>query len=89
MQAKFCYGFVPSLASGVIHCYAIGMLELDELVRRMRAERRGEWPRIAREADVSHSWISQFVRCKIGNPGYSTLRRLYIQMTTPRESVKV
>lgn len=62
----------------------VPMLDLDDLVRRMLAERRGDWPRIAREADVSHSWISQFVRQKIDNPGYATLRRLYIQMTSAR-----
>ncbi len=60
------------------------MHDLDDLVRRMLAERRGDWPRIAREADVSHSWISQFVRGKIDNPGYATLRRLYIYMTVRR-----
>lgn len=35
---------------------------------------RGDWLRIATAAGVSHSWISQFVRGKIRNPGIETLR---------------
>jgi len=33
---------------------------------------RGDEP----DADVSHSWVSQFVRGKIPNPGYATLKRI-------------
>lgn len=50
-----------------------------ELDTRLRAEldrRRGDWPKISKAADVSHSWVSQFVRGKIPNPGYATLKRL-------------
>lgn len=32
------------------------------------------------KAGISHSWISQFVRHKIPNPGYATLRRLRVVM---------
>jgi transcriptional regulator with XRE-family HTH domain len=49
---------------------------LDIEVRQALVQRRGQWPRIAEECDVSHSWISQFVRDKIPNPGFKTLTRL-------------
>ena len=48
----------------------------DETVRGALQLRRGDWPRIARQAAVSHSWLSKFVRREIGNPGYATLMRL-------------
>lgn len=50
--------------------------ELDKDVRRLLEARRGEWKRIAAEAGVSYSWISQFVRDLIPNPGFVTLRDL-------------
>jgi transcriptional regulator with XRE-family HTH domain len=46
---------------------------LDIEVRDLLESRRGEWQRVAEGAGVSHSWISQFVRGKIPNPGYATL----------------
>lgn len=49
---------------------------LDERVRSALERRRGDWPRIAKEAAVSHSWLSKFVRREIDNPGYATLVRL-------------
>lgn len=52
------------------------MPELDIEVRDLLEERRGEWPTIAKEARISHSWISQFMRGRIPNPGYATLRDL-------------
>jgi transcriptional regulator with XRE-family HTH domain len=51
--------------------------ELDTEVRAGLERHRGDWPRIAQSASVSHSWISQFVRGKIPNPGYATLKRLH------------
>lgn len=50
---------------------------LDVEVRAELDRRRGDWQQIAVAAGVSHSWISQFVRHKIHNPGYVTLKRLY------------
>lgn len=65
------------LADGITLCYPNGMEnELDSQVRDALLARKGDWPRIARKAEVSHSWISQFVREKIPNPGIETLRRL-------------
>lgn len=49
---------------------------LDVDVRSALEARRGEWRSIAEQAQVSYSWISQFVRHKIPNPGYETLRSL-------------
>lgn len=51
-------------------------MQLDTDVRCLLERRRGEWRKIAEEAQVSHSWISQFVRGLIPNPGYATLRDL-------------
>jgi len=50
--------------------------ELDIEVRTLLEQRRGDWKRIAADAEVSHSWISQFVRGLIPNPGYVTLKKL-------------
>ncbi len=49
---------------------------LDDEVREALERCRGNWKQIAVSAKVSHSWISQFVRRKIPNPGYATLTRL-------------
>lgn len=49
---------------------------LDQDIRNRLLARRGEWPALAAAADVSHSWISKFVRGQIPNPGYTTLTRL-------------
>lgn len=55
--------------------------DLDNQLRSELDRRRGDWPQISRAADVSHSWISQFVRGKIPNPGYATLRRLSVALS--------
>ena len=52
------------------------LIPLPDLVRAQLLERRGEWPNIAKQADVSHSWISKFANKRIPNPGYATLARL-------------
>lgn len=46
---------------------------LDTEVRSLLEMRRGEWKTIAAEAGISYSWISQFTRGLIPNPGYATL----------------
>lgn len=51
--------------------------DLDVQVRQLLEANRGRWQRIAADAKVSHSWISQFVRNKIPNPGYATLKSIY------------
>ena len=64
-------------------CDDAGMdIELDTQVREALQQRRGDWPQIAAKAEVSHSWISQFVRHKIPNPGYATLKRLHAELVT-------
>ncbi len=50
--------------------------DLDVQIRERLDRRRGDWKVIASRADVSHSWISQFVRGLIPNPGYMTLKKL-------------
>jgi transcriptional regulator with XRE-family HTH domain len=54
----------------------MAVTRIDEQVRAALQQRRGYWPTIAKEAGVSHSWLSKFVRHQIGNPGYATLVRL-------------
>jgi transcriptional regulator with XRE-family HTH domain len=49
---------------------------LDDEVREMLLKHRGDWRRIADEAGISRSWISQFCRHLIPNPGYVTLTKL-------------
>jgi transcriptional regulator with XRE-family HTH domain len=56
------------------------MTDLDAEVKELLEQRRGDWKRIAEEADVSHSWISQFVRNLIPNPGYATLKKLHARL---------
>lgn len=55
-------------------------ISLDTDVRAALEARRGEWRLIAEQANVSHSWISQFVRGKIPNPGFETLRGLALSL---------
>lgn len=62
--------------------------DLDIEVRALLEQRRGEWKRIAAEAKVSHSWISQFVRGKIPNPGYATLRDLRVRLAERAETAR-
>lgn len=50
--------------------------KFDTAIRSRLDARRGEWPEIARQACVSHSWLSQFARGLIPNPGIRTLERL-------------
>lgn len=53
---------------------------LDIAVREMLDANRGDWGRIAEASGISHSWISQFVRDKIPNPGFATLTRLHTHL---------
>lgn len=56
---------------------ATDQLDLDQRVKDALDSKRGDWPGIAEKAGVSHSWISQYVRGKIPNPGFETLKRLH------------
>jgi transcriptional regulator with XRE-family HTH domain len=49
---------------------------LEKTVKTLLEQRRGDWRAIADAADVSHSWLSKFVRGKIPNPGLRTLERV-------------
>ncbi len=57
--------------------------DFDNQVRVALAARRGAWKAIAKNAGVSHSWISQFCRNKIPNPGIGTLRLIAGALSTP------
>jgi transcriptional regulator with XRE-family HTH domain len=56
------------------------MKTLDTTVKDLLEKRRGDWKAIADEADVSHSWLSKFVRGKIPNPGSRTLAKVHEAM---------
>jgi len=46
------------------------------------AARKGAWPRIARDSDVSYSWLCKFAGGFIPNPGIGTLQRLHDALHT-------
>ncbi len=52
-----------------------------DTVRKGLEARRGDWKEIAAKAGVSHSWISQYVRGLIDNPGYRTLSSIQQALT--------
>ena len=58
---------------------------LDTEIRDALEARRGDWPAIAKQSNVSYSWISKFVNGHIENPGYETLKQLhaYLFATQP------
>jgi len=56
---------------------------LDVEVREALERKRGAWRQVAADTGVSYSWISQFVRNKIPNPGYATLVKLREELAKP------
>lgn len=62
--------------------------ELDAEVKALLEAKRGDWPRVCDLAEVSHSWISKFVRGDIPNPGFATLKRLHAALTSPDAASK-
>lgn len=46
--------------------------------------RKGDWPAIAVQADVSYSWLTKLAQRKIPNPGVRTIERLY-QVLLPEQ----
>lgn len=62
-------------------------LPLDLEVRQLLGSRKGDWQEIARDADVSYSWLSKFFNGRIDNPGYMTLRKIHARLTQ-REHAK-
>lgn len=53
----------------------------------MLEQRRGDWPAIAVSADVSYSWLSKFVNEHIPNPGFATLKKLHVALTSATAGV--
>ena len=50
---------------------------LDIEIKAVLESRRGDWASIAKQAEVSYSWLSKFVNGHIPNTGYATLKRLH------------
>lgn len=61
---------------------------LDRMVLEQLNQCRGEWRAVASSAGVSHSWISQFVRGKIPNPGFNTLLQLHRHLSEREQAVE-
>lgn len=54
---------------------------LDEQVKLLLEQRRGDWHGIATGSNVSYSWLSKFANGRIPNPGLVTLRELHQYLT--------
>lgn len=49
---------------------------LDMELRAKLADRKGDWPAIAKRAQLSYSWLCKFAVGRIPNPGYDSLKKL-------------
>lgn len=49
---------------------------LDTEVKTLLNARRGDWQTVAKQTEVSYSWLSKFMNGHIDNPGYLTLVKL-------------
>ena len=59
---------------------------LDDEVRELLGQRKGDWQAIARGAGVSYSWLSKFFNGHIDNPGYQTLRTIHAHLVDPTQA---
>lgn len=48
---------------------------LENIIKALQS-RKGDWGVIARQAEVSYSWLTKFANHKIPNPGVNTIERL-------------
>lgn len=51
-------------------------MSLVTLVKNELLARKGEWPRISRETDISYWWLTKFAQGRIDNPGVLALEKL-------------
>ncbi len=67
------------------HADSVSPSEIKELL----LQRRGDWPTICKHVDVSHSWISNFVRGRVPNPYYRILYdlKVYFRQSSTRGEV--
>jgi hypothetical protein len=54
---------------------------LEKTIKQLQS-RKGEWAELARELDVSYSWITKLANRKIPNPSVVTIERLLTIMAT-------
>lgn len=55
------------------------MSSIDTLISSVQ-ERRGEWPKLAKDAEVSYSWLVKFAAGEIRNPRIQTVDRLAVAL---------
>ena len=63
----------------------------DDIEHKLKADleaRRGEWRSVAALSGVSYSWLSQFARGLIANPGIMTIRKLRVALDTKRPKAR-
>ena len=58
------------------------MNQIDTLISKVQ-ERRGEWPKLAKDSGVSYSWLVKFAGGKIRNPRIQTADRLAMTLSAP------
>lgn len=61
--------------------------KFDDAIRVHLVSCKGDWLEIAKQAGVSHSWMSKFVNNRIPNPGLRTLERLADALAMRRVSI--
>ncbi|QTD88901.1 hypothetical protein [Burkholderia anthina] len=51
-------------------------MSLVTLIRTELLARKGDWPRISQETDISYWWLTKFAQGRIENPGVRVLEKL-------------
>jgi hypothetical protein len=59
---------------------------LQDVIDALNA-RKGDWPKIAADNDVSYSWLTKLAQGKIPNPGVTTVERLYLFLNLDRRHI--
>jgi predicted transcriptional regulator len=54
---------------------------LEKTINQLQSH-KGDWVELARQADVSYSWITKLANGKIPNPSVITIERLLAIMAT-------
>lgn len=52
------------------------MVTIEETMKLLE-ERKGSWPRVAKESGVGYEWLIKFSRGEIPKPGFEPVTKLY------------